>query len=369
MKGCFLSQIFRCLVLLAVLFLPPWNAVVAGTARAAAADPVSAPVRPEKELVIYAAIDAGAGEALTRDFTNLYPGVRVYLVTMTGAEVFNSHMQDLGRRQRVADLLWSSEVELQAALVKDGYAARYRPGVSGAVFPWANLSDMAFATAHEPVAMVYNRTLLGEKDLPASHRELLKFVGEERFRGKIATVDPEKNRRAFLFLTNDQSGGFMFWSLVQGFGRAGVRFFPDYGPLLDAVASGEALFGYNVPAREALRRAKADPAVGVLYFGDYTLSTPQTILVTRDAPHPVAARLWIEYILSPRGQEILTRESNLFPVRADVTGGEIAREPQKLPGGSGLKVMMPAGEVTRFIEKGIRRGFLVRWQEMLNQVK
>lgn len=358
MKGCFPWAI-RCLVLLPLLSLLMCRAV------AGAQGPLLSGARPEKELVIYAAIDRQAGEALVNDFSSLYPGIRVYLVTMTGAEVFSSHMQDLGRRQRVADLLWSSEVELQAALVKDGYAARYRPAESGALFPWANLSDTVFATAHEPVAMVYNRTLLGEKDLPASHRELLQVVGEERFRGKLATVDPEKNRRAFLFLTHDQSSGFMFWSLVQGFGRAGVRLFPDYGTLLDRVATGEVIFGYNVPAREALRRARTDPAVGVLYFGDHTLSTPQTILLTRDAPHPGAARLWIDYVLSRRGQEILTRESNLFPVRSDVAGGDITREPQTLPGGRGLKVMMPAGEMTRFTDKGISRGFLVRWQEML----
>jgi len=30
---------------------------------------------------------------------------------------------------------------------------------------------------------------------------------------------------------------------------------------------------------------------------------------------------------------------------------------------------MPAGGITRFLEKGIRRGFLLRWKQMLGQVK
>jgi len=370
MKGCFPSQAFQSLILFALTFLPLWSAAAGATTTAAEAiNPLYAGARQEKDLVIYAAIDRKTGDSLINDFSSLYPGIKVYLVDLTGSEVFNSHMQDLGKRRRAADLLWSSEIELQAALVKDGYAATYRAIGSGEIFPWANLYDMVYATAHEPVAMVYNRRLLADKDLPVSHKELLRVVGEERFKGKIATVDPEKNGRAFISLAHDQTSGIRFWNLVQGFGRAGLQICPDYGSLLDRVSSGEALFGYNVPAIEAFRRARSDPAVGVLYFDDYTLSTPQTILVTRDAPHPNAARLWIKYILSVRGQEILTRELNLFPVRGDVAGGEISREPQKLPGGRGLKVMMPERELTRFVEKGIRKGFVLRWKEMLKKAK
>ncbi|HZV80606.1 MAG TPA: substrate-binding domain-containing protein, partial [Geobacteraceae bacterium] len=158
-------------------------------------------------------------------------------------------------------------------------------------------------------------------------------------------------------------------NLVKGFGSAGVQIYSEYAGLLDKVSGGEALFGYNVPAGEAFRRSGNDPAVGVLYAYDYTLATPQTILMTKGAPHPAAARLWIDYILSSRGQGILAQGSNLFPVRGDTVGGEISRQPQKLPVGRGLKVMMPAGEITRYNEQGIRKGFVLRWKQMLNSKK
>jgi len=335
---------------------PPLNPLLAGALK-------------EKELVVYAAINRTAGEKLAADFSTLYPGIRVQLANLSGAEVFNRHMSDIGRRRPVADLLWSSEIELQAALVKEGYAAAFHAGESSALFPWANHQDLAYATAHEPVAMVYNRKLLAEKDVPASHRGLQKAAGEERFRGKIATCDPERNNRAFFFLVHDQIGESRFWSMVSDLGAAGLQLYPDYDSLLDKVASGEALFGYNIPAGEALRRAGTDPSVGVLYFADYTLSTPQTILMAKDAPHPNAARLWVDYLLSLRGQEILTREANLLPVRQGVAGGGMAASTQQLPAGKGLRVMMPAGGITRFLEKGIRRGFLLRWKQMLGQVK
>lgn len=363
MKSCYLLKgIGR-------LLLPLLLLCCLAAAAAAGVSPHLAGARKEGALVLYAAIDKQVGEYLVRDFNSLYPGIKVYLVDMTGAEVFNSYMYDLGKRRQAADLLWSSEIELQAALVKDGYAAQYNSPEGGAVYSWANLGNMAYATAYEPVAMVYNRKLLAEKEVPASHKALLKAAGEERFKGKIATVDPEKNGRAFIFLAHDQTSGFSFWNLVKGFGASGLQIYPDYAPLLDKVAGGEALFGYNVPAGEAFRRAGTDPAVGVLYPGDYTLATPQTILMTNNAPHPDAARLWLDYILSPRGQGILARVGNLFPVRGDVPGGELTRQPQKLPAGRGLKVMMPAAEITRYNEQGIRKGFVLRWKQMLKLAK
>ncbi len=371
MKKVFLLNGICRLVVLVLLVLSPG----VGAAAAGAPEVVAAPsphldgARKEGALVIYAAISRRTADQLVQDFNTLYPGIKVYLVDMAGAEVFNAYMYDQAKRREAADLLWSSETELQAALVKDGYAARYHSPESGAIFSWANFGDQAYVTAYEPVAMVYNRKLLAEKDVPASHKALLKSLGEERFKGKIATADPEKNGRAFIFLAHDQTSGFSFWNMVKAFGAAGLQTYPEYGALLDKVAAGEALFGYNVPANEAFRKAGADPGVGVLYPSDYTLATPQTILMTKGAPHPAAARLWIDYILTPRGQGILAREENLFPVRGDAAGGEITRQPQKLPTGRGLKVMMPAPEITRYNEQGIRKGFVLRWKQMLNSKK
>jgi len=365
MQVCHTARLIRQFVLLLMLLFP----LEGWTIPPPEVSPHLAGALKEKELVVYSAVAGQAGEKLATDFSALYPGIRVQLVNLTGAEVFNRHMSDIGRRRPVADLLWSSEIELQAALVKEGYAAAYHAGGSSALFPWANQQDLAYATAHEPVAMVYNRKLLAEKDVPRSHRELQKAAGDARFKGKIATCDPERNNRAFFFLVHDQMGDYRFWSMVSAFGASGLQLYPDYGALLDKVASGEALLGYNVPAGEALRRAGADPSVGVLYLADYTLSTPQTILMAKDAPHPNAARLWVDYLLSLRGQEIITREGNLLPVRQGVGGGGIAASPQKLPVGKGLRVMMPAGGITRFLEKGIRRGFLLRWKQMLGQAK
>jgi hypothetical protein len=56
-------------------------------------------------------------------------------------------------------------------------------------------------------------------------------------------------------------------------------------------------------------------------------------------------------------------------VRADVIAGALMGQPQKLPGGRGLKVMMPTGDVTRYTEQGIRKGFLLRWRQMLGGAK
>lgn len=323
----------------------------------------------EGNLVIYADIGKDRGDRLVQEFSSLYPGIKVYLLDMSGTEVFNTHMTDLGRKRRVADILWSSEVELQAALVKDGYAAQYGSREKAAILHWADFGDLAYATSYEPVAMVYNRKFLAQKDIPASHGELGKPGVLARLKGKIATVDPEKNGRAFSFLAHDQTAGIDFWQLVRGFGRSELHVSPGYEALLDRVAAGDALFGYNVPANEALRRAKKDPSIGFFYPGDYTLAIARTMLMSSHAPHPDAARLWIDFVLSKRGQDIIAQGGDSLPVRGDVAGGDIAVDTLKNPANRVLKPMMPAPEITRFNERGIRKGFVLRWKQMLGVVK
>ena len=323
----------------------------------------------EKNLYIYGAVGRKIADQLVAGFESKYPGIKVDFIDMGGAEVFNSHMRDLGGRKVSADILWSSEIELQAALLRDGYALKYHSPESGNIYTWANMGDAAYATGFEPVAMVYNRKILGEKDVPQTHKELLKAAGTPLFKGKIALCDPAKNSRSFTFLTQEMWSVKNFWALVKGFGDANIQQYADYRTLLDKISSGTALFGYSVPSGEVYRRAQQDPSIGWFYSAEQTLAIPQSVIITKGATNPNAAKLWVDYLLSKQGQEIISRNSDLFPVRRDADGGAITREPQKVPSGTAFKPILPGDDLTRFNERGLRRGFELKWKQALKLVK
>jgi iron(III) transport system substrate-binding protein len=323
----------------------------------------------EKNLFIYGAVGRKVADLLVAGFESKYPGIRVDYIDMSGAEVFNSHMRDLGGRKVSADILWSSEIELQAALLKDGYALKYHSAESDSIYQWANMGDVAYATGFEPVAMAYNTRLLSEKEVPHTHKDLLKSAGSAAFKGKIAVCDPEKNRRSLTFLTQEMWSVKNFWALIKGFGAADVQQFDDYSALLDSISSGKALFGYSIPSGELYRRGKSDPSLGWFYSAEQTLAIPQSVIITRGATNPNSARLWVDYLLSKEGQAIISLNSDLYPVRADVEGGGITKGPRKVPSGRAFKPVLPGDDLTRFNENGLRRGFVLKWKQTLKLVK
>jgi iron(III) transport system substrate-binding protein len=95
---------------------------------------------------------------------------------------------------------------------------------------------------------------------------------------------------------------------------------PTTEAILTRVAKAEALIGYNAIGSYALIESKKDPDVGYIYPRDYTLVITRVMLIGKKAANPNAAKLWVDYLLSKRGQTVLANRSNLFSVRADVDG-------------------------------------------------
>jgi iron(III) transport system substrate-binding protein len=91
--------------------------------------------------------------------------------------------------------------------------------------------------------------------------------------------------------------------------------------MLTGINQGTYLLGYNMMGAYALTRSKKDlPNLGVVFPGDYTLVLSRVILINKQAAHPNAARLWLNYLLSLRGQKVLGDSLELYPIRADVEG-------------------------------------------------
>jgi iron(III) transport system substrate-binding protein len=323
----------------------------------------------EGNLYIYGDLGSTVSSLLVREFESLYPGIKVDFITMGSNDVFSRHMNDIAANKVSADILWNSDIYLQAALVKDGYALQYSPVENSAVVPFANMGNSAFVTGFDPVVLVFNKKLVAQKELPLTRSSLVKVLTDASWKGKIGVCDPEKSQLAFLLLTQDLAYGQNFWRMVRTFGDAGLKIYPDYRTLLERVESGELMAGYNLPLSEVLHVAGQGKNIGWTYMTDYTLAIPQTVLITKRATNPNAARLWIDFIRSKQAQQLISANCNLYPVRSDVVGGAMKQQGGELPSGKALKLIGTGSEVTRFSADGLKRGFLLRWKQLLKLVK
>jgi len=279
-----------------------------------------AQAREEGVVVVYASADLDVVKPVVEDFEALHPGVRVEYHDMQSAEL-HARVVDEARRGVVgADVVWSSAMDLQVKLVNDGHAQPHRSAETAALPRWAVWKDEAFGTTYEPAAIVYNKRLLAEADVPDSHAGLIRLLDRApaQLRGRVATYDPERSGLGLLLHTQDaQANPIVFWQLARGMGQNGLEQHAASGDMLDRLAAGKLVLAYNVLGSYAHRRARNDPALGVALPRDYTLVLSRVAFIARGARHPAAARLWLDHLLSTRGQALLAANLGLLPVRTD----------------------------------------------------
>jgi iron(III) transport system substrate-binding protein len=317
----------------------------------------------EGRLVIYSPTELQAVAPLLKEFRAMYPRVQVEYLNMSSLELDKRFASERAENSASADVLWSPAMDLQMKLVNDGHALVYRSPEAGRLPAWAVWRNEAFGTTYEPAVIVFNRRLLGAAEVPRSRADLIRALRErpERFRGKVATYDIDKVGVGFLFATQDAQTSSQFWELTRALFAARVQLHASTAQMMERVASGECLIAYNLLGPYAMARSRTDPALGVVLPRDYTLVMSRIAFINKRALHPNAARLWIDFLLSRRGQGLLANESQLFSLRSDVEGETTAAALAQTLGVSMKPIAVGPGLLT-YRDQAKRIEFIRKWQ-------
>jgi len=132
--------------------------------------------------------------------------------------------------------------------------------------------------------------------------------------------------------------------------------------MMEAIGSGAALLGYNVIGSYAMARARMDPSIAVVLPKDYTLVLSRVMFIVKGAPHPNAAKLWVDFLLSQRGQALLATKAGLPSVRGDVTGDYTAAKMTKALGTSLRPIGVGPGLLV-YLDRVKQEEFRKQWNE------
>jgi iron(III) transport system substrate-binding protein len=333
------------------------------------ADTIAA-AKKEGKVVVYSTTDTAAANFLINDFKTLYPGISVEYNDMNSTEVYNRFISEKAAGAGSADVLWSSAMDLQIKLVSEGGALAYASPEIANLPGWAVWKNEAFGTTYEPLAIVYNKRLLAGDEIPQSHADLMRVftTKADKIKGKVTTYDIEKSGVGFMLITQDAKYNPQFWDMVKALGVAGPRFQSSAGTMMERISSGENLLGFNIFNSYAVLRAKKDPSIGIVLPKDYALVMSRVMFVSKTAKNPNAAKLWIDYILSKRGQTIIANQSELGSIRADVEGEMTAAGYQKTLGAT-AKPIAVGPDLLVMLDQTKRLDFLKQWQAAIKAGK
>ncbi len=300
----------------------------------------------------------------------LYPGISVEYNDMNSTEIYNRFISERAANAGSADVLWSSAMDLQMKLVADGGAMTYASPEIGHVPAWAVWKNEAFGTTYEPIAIVYNKRLLTGDEIPQSHADMTRVLTQkqDKLKGKVTTYDVEKSGVGFMLITQDSKNNPAFWDFAKALGAASPRFQSSSGTMMERISSGENLLGYNIFASYAVLRAKKDPSIGLVIPKDYALIMSRVMFVSKTAKNPNAAKLWLDYVLSKRGQTIIANEAELGSIRPDVEGEMTAAGLAKKIGNV-AKPIPVSTDLLGFLDQTKRLDFIKQWQQAIKGAK
>jgi iron(III) transport system substrate-binding protein len=133
------------------------------------------------------------------------------------------------------------------------------------------------------------------------------------------------------------------------------------GTMMERVSSGENLIGFNILGSYAEARAKNDPSLGISYPKDYTLVLSRVSFISQQAQNN-AAKLWLDYVLSEKGQSILANQADIPSIRNDIEGKNDIDGLTKILGNA-LKPIPVDESLLEYLQPKKRLDYIKQWRE------
>jgi len=319
----------------------------------------------EGAVSIYTSTDDVQGRPLIEAFRAAFPGIRVDYNDLGTNGAYNRVISEAAAKQVGSDIVWTSAMDLQMVLVSKGQAETYKSPEAAQLPAWANFNDQLYATSVEPVAIMYNKSMLAALKPPQTRAELITFLqaNKDALKGKVASFDPEKSGSGFLFFNNDARTTTDTWELVKAFGGTDPKVYGSSGAMREKIASGEHWIAFNLIGSYAIEWAKKNSNLGVVLPPDHAAAFSRVANISKGAPHPAAARVFLDFLLSQRGQTAMAG-SGAPSIRTDVSEGLNIAKLNEMAGGK-LKPIPVSAALLEASDPKTRAEFFQKWKQAL----
>jgi len=317
-------------------------------------------------LTVYSSLDEALAKPMIAGFQAANPDVAVAYEDMLTGEIYDRIVHETDAGKKTADFAFSSAMDLQVKLANDGYAQASDLPMSGRWPQWANWRNTVYALTFEPAVFVYHKPSFKNEAPPASRAEFIEFLQKhgDSVHGRIGTYDIERSGVGFLFMSRDQEQFGDIWSVVRAMGAAGVKLYSTSGAILERVADGRFLLGYNIVGSYAADWASRDPNVGIVLPKDYTVVMSRIGLVPQAAANADLGKRYLEFFMSKEGQTIMARELQIPAVSPEVAGNNTATTMREMLGGQLKPVPVSLGLMV-YLDQVKRARLISKWNEEL----
>ena len=256
--------------------------------------------KKEGKLAFYTSVETEFARALTAGFETKYPFIKTDIFRSTHEKVLSRMNVERKTGTYTADTVSVGEFEtyhLQkmgfTAPYKSPFASAYPAGFKDPAGYWTDLYDNLIVTA-------YNTTRVKREELPKAYEDLL----HPRWKGRMV-LDQNEDRwfANMLYLMGEKKG----MEFMQALAKQNVAIRGGRGMVTQLLGAGE--YDLQIVAywyRPYLMKKQGAPVDWIAL--DPAIVATHPISVVNRAPHPSAAKLFIDFVLSEEGQRIFIQK-------------------------------------------------------------
>ena len=282
-------------------------------AHAAESDPRIAALiegaKKEGKMIFYTSVETEFARALTSAFETKYPYIKTDIFRSSHERIFSRLNVERKTGSHNADVLSVGEFETYhmrkrglLSPYKSPFAAVYPDGFKDPDGYWTDFYDNLIVTA-------YNTTRVKREELPKNYEDLL----HPRWRRRMV-LDKNEDRwfANMLYLMGEKKG----MEFMQALAKQEVAIRSGRSLITQLLAAGE--FDLQIVAywyRPHLLKKQGAPVDWIAM--EPALVALHPISIIDRAPHPNAAKLFIDYVLSDEGQRLFASRGR-EPVRPGI---------------------------------------------------
>ena len=275
---------------------------------AAAADAVLDGAKQEGEVVYYASMNLSEAHALIAAFEKRFPFIKVKLNRTGSEKLLTKVLAEARAKMNFADVIQTVEFSMHL-FQRNGVLARYPPQANS-LYPEQFKADGYWTTVYyNPYVVGYNTRLVPPGMVPASYAHLL----DSKWRGKMMIEGTKAEWFAGILQIMGQERGLKYMHELakqQPVVREGHEL------LAQLIAAGEAALDVNIPAASVERLKEKGAPIDWVNVGD-SPAIMVGIGLSAQAPHPNAAKTFLDFVLSREGQKLMQAPGRLV-ARSDL---------------------------------------------------
>jgi iron(III) transport system substrate-binding protein len=287
--------------------------------------------KKEGKVVLYAVAGQDQQMAVLNEFNKLFPEIKVQSLWAQTGSLYTKVKQEIQTNNTLVDVISLSDPTLLMAMQKANDLSLYEsPELKHYPDPNVQSTPKGYWTSWGLVAtaIVYNTKTIGANP-PTTWKDLT----DKRFSGRANLKNTTSGLQFAQWKTLADVNGPEYWT--SGISALRPVAFDSFTQQFDRIVSGEDLVAINGQISGAMQYIAKGAPLKIVYPKEGIPATLEGVGVVRTAPHPQAARLLVDYLVSKVGQEAIVRHMVYFSPRTDV------KPPQNSGAPADVKFLVP----------------------------